>query len=164
MINFGEIYIQNCSYEKIYLINFRKLGLEKEVHDVIKPKKHNSQYKYYLSGAFKLAWITFLKNYTAWKVSVFGVFLGRIFPHSDWVRRDTLYIHPYSVRIQKNTDHKNSQYGHFSRSVKDKTKKNFIQKWRHKLTHDGYLTNMFLQKMWKFLEQKMKKFDNFKVT
>ena len=25
---------------------------------------------------------------TAWKVSVFGVFLVRIFPHSDWIRRD----------------------------------------------------------------------------
>ena len=27
--------------------------------------------------------------YTAWKVSVFGVILVRIFPHSDWIRRDT---------------------------------------------------------------------------
>ena len=25
---------------------------------------------------------------TAWKVSVFGVFLVSIFPHSDWIRRD----------------------------------------------------------------------------
>ena len=29
------------------------------------------------------------KHYTVWKVSVFGVFLVRIFPHSDWIRRDT---------------------------------------------------------------------------
>ena len=28
---------------------------------------------------------------TAWKVSPFGVFLVRIFPHSDWIRRDTAY-------------------------------------------------------------------------
>ena len=27
---------------------------------------------------------------TAWKVSIFGVFLVRIFPHSDWIRWDTL--------------------------------------------------------------------------
>ena len=127
MINFGEIYIQNCSYEKIYLINFRKLGLEREIHDVIKPKKCRPQYKYYLSGAFRLSWITFLKNYAAWKVSVFGVSLGRIFPHSDWVRRDILCICPYSVRIQKNTDYKNSEYGHFSRSVKDKIKKKLFK-------------------------------------
>ena len=29
---------------------------------------------------------------TAWKVSVFGVFLVRIFPHLDWIRRDTPYL------------------------------------------------------------------------
>ena len=33
---------------------------------------------------------------TEWKVYVFGVFLVRIFQHSDWMLRDT----PYSVRIQ----------------------------------------------------------------
>ena len=33
---------------------------------------------------------------TAWKVSVFGVFLVRIFPHSDWIRKNT----PYSLCIQ----------------------------------------------------------------
>ena len=27
---------------------------------------------------------------TAWKVSVFGVILARIFPHLDWIRRDTV--------------------------------------------------------------------------
>ena len=31
-------------------------------------------------------------NITAWKVSVFGVFLFGIFPHSDWIRRDTPYF------------------------------------------------------------------------
>ena len=42
-------------------------------------------------------------SYTAWKVPVFGVILVRIFPHSDW--------------MQKNMDQKNSEYGHFLRSV-----------------------------------------------
>ena len=28
--------------------------------------------------------------YTAWKVSLFGVFLVRILPHLDWIRRDNL--------------------------------------------------------------------------
>ena len=37
---------------------------------------------------------------TAWKVSICGAFLVRIFPHSDSIRRDT--------------DQKNSEYGHFS--------------------------------------------------
>ena len=43
----------------------------------------------------------------------FGVFLVRIFPHSDSIRGDTS---PYSVRIRENTDQKNSKYGYFSRS------------------------------------------------
>ena len=42
---------------------------------------------------------------TVWKVSVFGVFLVHIFPNSDW------------IRIRTNTDQKNSEYGHFSRSL-----------------------------------------------
>ena len=39
---------------------------------------------------------------TAWKVSVFGVILVRIFP--------------YSVQMRKNVDQNNSEYGHFSQS------------------------------------------------
>ena len=38
-------------------------------------------------------------------MSVFGVILVRIFPHSNWMRRDT-----------KNTDQNNSEYRHFSSS------------------------------------------------
>ena len=48
---------------------------------------------------------------TAWKVSVFAVFLVRIFPHLDWIRWD-----PYSVQMRENTDQKNSEYGSFSLS------------------------------------------------
>ena len=51
------------------------------------------------------------KSYTAWKVSVFGVFLVFIFPHSNWIRRDTEYLSPYSVRVPENTDQKNSVFG-----------------------------------------------------
>ena len=29
---------------------------------------------------------------TAWKLPVFGVILVRIFPHSEWIRRDTEYL------------------------------------------------------------------------
>ena len=50
---------------------------------------------------------------TGWKVSVFGVILSRIFPHSDWIRRDTLYL----VRMRENADQNNSEYGHFARSA-----------------------------------------------
>ena len=39
-------------------------------------------------------------------------FLVRIFPHSAWIRRDTLYLctSPYSVRIRENTDQKKTPY------------------------------------------------------
>ena len=74
-------------------------------------------------------WSCFMKLFNcltapkkAWKVSVFGVFLVRIFPHLDWIRRaeygEILRISPYLVRIPENTDHKNSEIGHFSRSEK----------------------------------------------
>ena len=47
------------------------------------------------------------------KVSVFGVILVRIFPHSDW----------HSVQMRQNTDQNNSEYGHFSRSEYQKMQK-----------------------------------------
>ena len=57
--------------------------------------------------------IPFLKGCTAWKESVFGIILVRIFLHSDWIRRDT----PYSARMRENMDQNNSEYGHFLRIV-----------------------------------------------
>ena len=53
-------------------------------------------------------------TYTAWIVSVFGVILVLIFPHSVWIRRDTP---PYSVRMEENADQNNPEFGHFLRSV-----------------------------------------------
>ena len=42
-----------------------------------------------------------LKIFTAWKVSVFGVFLVRIFLHSDWMPRDILYLSIFSLNASK---------------------------------------------------------------
>ena len=42
-----------------------------------------------------------LSRYTAWKGSVFGVFLVRIFPHSDWIRGDALYLSVFSPNVGK---------------------------------------------------------------
>ena len=39
--------------------------------------------------------------YTAWKVSVFGVFLVYIFPYSGWIRRDTSYFSVFSPNAGK---------------------------------------------------------------
>ena len=51
------------------------------------------------------------------------VILVHIFPHSDWIRRDTRTeyreiprISPYSVRMWENADQNNSEYRHFLRS------------------------------------------------
>ena len=38
---------------------------------------------------------------TAWKVSIFGIFLLRIFSHSDWIRRDTDYLSVFSPNAEK---------------------------------------------------------------
>ena len=57
----------------------------------------------------------FLKQFfifTAWKVSIFGVILVRIFSHLD-LYGDILRIWLYSVRMRENTDQNNSDYGHF---------------------------------------------------
>ena len=42
-----------------------------------------------------------IKYYTAWKVSVFGIFLVCISPHSDWIRRDTSYLSIFSPNAGK---------------------------------------------------------------
>ena len=39
--------------------------------------------------------------YTAWKVSKYGVFLVRIFPHSDWIRGFTSYLFVFSANAGK---------------------------------------------------------------
>ena len=42
------------------------------------------------------------KNNTAWKVFVFGFILVRIFPHLDWIRRDTLNTNTfYAVQARQ---------------------------------------------------------------
>ena len=64
--------------------------------------------------ACELFQITIYKgdSHTAWKVSVFGIILVRIFPHLDWTRRDSIWAH--AVQMRENTDQNNSEYGHFT--------------------------------------------------
>ena len=38
---------------------------------------------------------------TAWKMSVFGVFLFYIFPHSEWIPRDTPYLSVFNPNAKK---------------------------------------------------------------
>ena len=37
-----------------------------------------------------------LKKFTTWKVSGFGAFLVRIFPHSDWIQTNIPYLSVFS--------------------------------------------------------------------
>ena len=50
-----------------------------------------------------------------WKVSVVGVLLVPIFPHLNWIRRNTPYLSDLS-KTRENTDQKNSEYRHLYRS------------------------------------------------
>ena len=66
--------------------------------------------EYLWISTLQLQTIPNISNHTAWKVSVFGVNLVRIFAHSDWIRGDTpsLRIHSecgkMTTRITPNTD------------------------------------------------------------
>ena len=57
----------------------------------------------------------FLLDQSLRKVSLFGVILVRIFPHSDWIRKIRI-ISPYSVLMRENADQNNSEYRYFSGS------------------------------------------------
>ena len=49
-----------------------------------------------------------------------GPHFSRVFPHSDWIRRDNLYLSVFSPNAGnsgENTDQNNSEYGHFSSSL-----------------------------------------------
>ena len=51
---------------------------------------HVSEWFFYSDLIFRLNKIGHLRRRSsAWKVSKYGVFLVRILPHSDWIRRDT---------------------------------------------------------------------------
>ena len=57
---------------------------------------------------------------TAWKLSLFGVILVSIFP--------------YSIRMRKNADQNNSEYGHFLRNVREVLKLT-LSKWENTNIH-----------------------------
>ena len=60
-----------------------------------------------------------------------GPHFSRIFPHSDWIRRETKYLSVFSPnagKCGKNADQNNSEYGHFIHSV-DHNPSNMFHKW-----------------------------------
>ena len=85
--------------QSIYLCDFRSIFGE------------NSAYMWINNCVWlispKIATITLCE-----KCSSTEFFLVRMFPLSDWIRRDTSYL---SVWMRENTDQKISVFGHFSR-------------------------------------------------
>ena len=61
---------------------------------------------------WKNCWQLLAVNYTAWKVSILGVF-SRIQTEYG----EILFISPYLVQMREKTHQKSSQYGHFSCST-----------------------------------------------
>ena len=60
-----------------------------------------------------------------------GPHFSRIFPHSEWIRRETKYLSVFSPnagKCGKNADQNNSEYGHFIHSV-DHNPSNMFHKW-----------------------------------
>ena len=77
----------------------------------------NDPFKYFQSLESQ-TWTNFyfcIKPLTAWKVLIFGVFLVRLFPYSDWIRRDNPYLSVFSPK-RESTGQKIVKYGHFLRS------------------------------------------------
>ena len=103
----------SLSYIRYLSIAFLILPTLKNVKFVFKIKV-----SFISISSYHFIFIIFLN---AWKVSVFRIILVRVFPHSDWMRRDTLYL-SYSVTMPENTDQNNSEYGHFLRSASLQTK------------------------------------------
>ena len=78
--------------------------------------------------------------------SYLGPHFSRIFPHSDWIGRNTEYLSVFSPnagKCRKNADQNNSEYRHFSRSgyfsftslkrSKSACKKYFFDYWQLEL-------------------------------
>ena len=84
------------------------------------------------------------KYIIAWKVSVFRVFLVRIFPYLCWIRR---FESPYSVRIWENTDQKNSECAQCSCSA-------YLLERRFYLTHFSLIFHFYTK--WNILLREVK--------
>ena len=55
--------------------------------------KHEFEYDHHLIHSMAAATMATATSYIVWKVTgVFGIFMVRIFPHLDWIWRDTEYL------------------------------------------------------------------------
>ena len=61
---------------------------------------------HYVQKYFMIVPMHHWNSFKAWKVSIFGIFLFRNFPHSDWIRRDTKYLSVFSPNAGNNKPEK----------------------------------------------------------
>ena len=108
-------YVSSCTFASLFSISFyfcccdynNKLG-----YSVPLPFLIIWTISCFTNGQLELNWLNARKNifkskdYTAWKMSVFEVFLVRIFLHSDWIRRDTEYLFVFSPNAGKYSSEK----------------------------------------------------------
>ena len=74
-----------------------KLGLWRDLFEINYPWSRDN----FFHMNSLLFWWIMLVPLTAWKESIFGVILVRIFPHSDWIRRDIPYLSVFSPNVGK---------------------------------------------------------------
>ena len=89
---------RNTIYIPLQISNFKTVFWNTDYSHMIKPKTRRlSLYHNILQCTFSQLYL----NSAAWKVSVFRVFPARIFPHSDWIRRDNPYLSVFSPNARK---------------------------------------------------------------
>ena len=79
-----------------------------------------SKVHWYCTFSSVMSWKRYMTPSLREKCPNTEFFLVCIFPHSDWIRRDTSYFSVFSPNVE-NTDKKKLRIGYFSRSAYDIT-------------------------------------------
>ena len=74
---------------QIHFFSNKKIKTERPVHSHQNDGIISILISLTIIDLFHLSYYSNLVTISVWKVSVFGAFLVRIFPHSDWIRRYT---------------------------------------------------------------------------
>ena len=99
------MYQKSCLNQLIFYAQWLLLLRMNLYHLAVKPSLFWSLFFSFCSEYWTTTNFPQTVSFTAWEVSVFGVILVRIFPHSDWIRRDTEYeCGKLRTRIAPNTD------------------------------------------------------------
>ena len=98
------MYQKSCLNQLIFYAQWLLLLRMNLYHLAVKPSLFSSLFFSFCSEYWTTTNFPQI-SFTVWEVSVFGVILVRIFPHSDWIRRDMEYeCGKLRTRITPNTD------------------------------------------------------------